>query len=263
MKSIGAALAAAFLVGISIPAYAQTAPPYTLPTLNYNATSGTGGTSALLPRPIEGTSSYALFRNKGTVDISYALGNTSSITVATGSTIPTIPAGGCEIIFVGPITKSSGGYIAVVSASAATLEVSLQYGGGPLPASCPGPSGGGAGGAVTQGTVPWVEQSQQITPATGTTATIVTGGTAVTLATGPINGGYVINPANAASQGIVTAENAYVDPVATPGSTDAAANGTTALLQAGQSFYLPPLVTGVLVKGNAGTSGHKLTVVTW
>lgn len=116
----------------------------------------------------------------------------------------------------------------------------------------PVPGVGGTGGT-----------SAKVTPtASGTIAIITTGGTPVALATGPINGGYVLNPLNAASQG-VTAENAYVDPVGTPGSTDSAGNGTTAILQPGQPFYLPPLATGAVVKGNANTSGHKLTVVTW
>ncbi len=100
------------------------------------------------------------------------------------------------------------------------------------------------------------------TPKAGTNSTIVTGGTAVVLVTGPCNGGYITNPPNTAAQG-VTAENVYVDPVAAPGSTDAAANGTTTLLVPGQSFTLPALAAGQFVRGNAATSGHKLTVVVW
>lgn len=103
---------------------------------------------------------------------------------------------------------------------------------------------------------------QSFIPAVGITATIVTGGTAVTVVTGPVNGGYIVNPLNTAAQG-VTAENAYIDPVASPGSTDAAANGTTNILQAGQVYTIPPLQTGSVVKANAATSGHKLTVVVW
>ncbi len=92
---------------------------------------------------------------------------------------------------------------------------------------------------------------------------ITTGGTAIVVAEGPINGGYVVNPPNAASQGIGGAENAYIDMVAGPGDTDAAANGTTRILFPGDSFPLPALTSGVLVKVNAATGGHKLTVVTW
>lgn len=102
-----------------------------------------------------------------------------------------------------------------------------------------------------------------ITPAAGTTSTVVTGGTAVTLVTGPIKGGYITNPINLASQGIAAAENAYIDPVGSPGSTDTAGNGTTVILTPGQTYSLPALSTGVLVKGNAATSGHKFTVVVW
>ncbi len=101
-----------------------------------------------------------------------------------------------------------------------------------------------------------------VTPSAGTTATVATGGTAVTLLTGPVNGGYVVNPLNTAAQG-VTAENAYIDPVASPGSTDAVANGTTTLLAAGQVYSIPPMASGLTLKANAATSGHKLTVVKW
>lgn len=101
------------------------------------------------------------------------------------------------------------------------------------------------------------------TPVAGTTATIVTGGTAVTFVTGPIKGGYITNPINLAAEGIAAAENLYIDPVGTPGSTDAAANGTTVILTPGQPYALPALAAGVLVKANAATSGHKATVVVW
>jgi hypothetical protein len=102
-----------------------------------------------------------------------------------------------------------------------------------------------------------------IAPHAARTSTIATGGTALTLFTGPINGGYITNPVNAEAQGLHTAENAYIDFVRLPGSSDATANGTTILLEPGQNFYLPALPTGVYVKGNAATSGHKLTVVIW
>lgn len=102
-----------------------------------------------------------------------------------------------------------------------------------------------------------------ITPAAGLVSIITTGGTAVTLANGPCNGGYIVNPPNLSSQGIVTAENAYIDLVGTPGSTDATGNATTSIMLPGGVFYLPALASGVHVKANAATSGHKLTVVVW
>lgn len=92
---------------------------------------------------------------------------------------------------------------------------------------------------------------------------LATAGVAIVAVLGPINGGYIVNPANAAAQKIATAENAYLDMVATPGSTDAAANGTCVLLQPGQDFYLPALSDGVQVKLNAATSAHAFTVVVW
>lgn len=113
---------------------------------------------------------------------------------------------------------------------------------------------GGGAVAVTPGAV---------TPGPGAASEIAAGGTAVILVTGPCNGGYITNPSDAAAQAIATAENAYVDPVAVPGSTDGTANGTTSLLAPGQSYSVPPLAAGSKIRGNAATSGHKLTVVVW
>lgn len=106
-------------------------------------------------------------------------------------------------------------------------------------------------------------EAAQVTPAAGTASSITTGGTAVTLVTCPCLGGFITNPPNLASQGIAGAENFYVDMVGTPGSTDANGNGTTVILQAGQTFYIPAAPTGVVVKGNAATSGHKVSVEKW
>lgn len=98
----------------------------------------------------------------------------------------------------------------------------------------------------------------------GTNSAIVTGGTAVVLVTGPINGCQIVNPLNAAAQKIATAENAYVDPVGTPGATDGAANGTTVLLAPGQPWNCPfALPAGAVVKANAASSSHAFTVIVW
>jgi hypothetical protein len=97
----------------------------------------------------------------------------------------------------------------------------------------------------------------------GTVAVITTGGTAVTVVSGPINGGYVTNPANLARQGIAAAEPLYVDPTTAPGSTDAAANGTCSALDPGQTYTIPGLASGQSLHANAATSGHKFTVVVW
>lgn len=102
-----------------------------------------------------------------------------------------------------------------------------------------------------------------IVPAPASNTEIVTGGTAVVVASGPIKGGYVTNPANAAAQGIVTAEGLYVDPINSPGGTDAAANGTTTLLVAGATYAIPALAAGQQLRANAASSGHKFTSVTW
>lgn len=108
-------------------------------------------------------------------------------------------------------------------------------------------SGGGGGGTP-------------VTPAAlqGTGA-VVTGGTAVAVTSGATNGGYVTNPPNAASQfgsGSFT-ENLYVDMVTSPASTDATAVSSTTILMPGQSFTWPATTSGVTVKINAATAGHR------
>ena len=102
-----------------------------------------------------------------------------------------------------------------------------------------------------------------IVPAAGNNHQIAVGGTAIAAVIGPINGGYIVNPANATAQGIMTAENLYVDLVNPPGSSDALAYGTTVLLVPAQNFTLPAIATGVVVWVNAATSGHNITVVVW
>lgn len=105
--------------------------------------------------------------------------------------------------------------------------------------------------------------NQNIVPRAGTASAIISGGTAIIIVTGPVNGGYVTNPINAAGQNIVTAENAYVDPVGVPGDTDATGAGTTTILLPGSTYPIPPLGPGQTLKANAATTAHALTVVVW
>jgi hypothetical protein len=105
--------------------------------------------------------------------------------------------------------------------------------------------------------------SSGYTPTAAAASVITTGGTAVTVFSGPINGGAIVNPANATAQGIATAESLYISLIGTPGSTDATANGTTIVLAAGASYAFPALATAVTVKANAATSGHKFTAFVW
>ncbi len=133
-----------------------------------------------------------------------------------------------------------------------------------------GPAGGEvqltAGQKAAAASIPVVLASDQpplrITPRAATVSVITTGGTAVIVIAGPINGGYITNPPDDTSQG-VTAENLYVDYVAAPGSTDAEANGTTTLLYPNDSFTIQPMASGSALRANAATSGHKFTAVVW
>lgn len=102
-----------------------------------------------------------------------------------------------------------------------------------------------------------------ITAKACSSTTIGTGGTAITIVAGPVNGGFITNPLNAAAQNIVTAENANIDMVATPSAGDAGGSGTAQLLVPGQPFTVPPLSSSGAIKINASTTGHKFTCEVW
>jgi hypothetical protein len=97
------------------------------------------------------------------------------------------------------------------------------------------------------------------TPAAATASAIVTGGTAVTLITGPVNGCYVTNPLTLADENIAAAEVAYVNPVTT---ATANGRGTNSALQPGQTFTCPPGMTTNL-SAIAATTAHAFNVVKW
>lgn len=103
----------------------------------------------------------------------------------------------------------------------------------------------------------------KVIPVAGNAAVVTTGGTAVVAVLGPTVGGFITNPLTAASQGLGSAEELFLDMVTAPGSTDSAANGTTSALQPGQTFTLPALSVGIKVYVNAASSGHKFTVNKW
>lgn len=101
------------------------------------------------------------------------------------------------------------------------------------------------------------------TPAALLTNSVAVAATAVTVITGPCNGGFITNPLNAAAQGIAVAENLYLDMVGVPGATDALAFGSTVIIAPGGSFNIPPLNAGVNVKVNAASAGHKISGEVW
>jgi hypothetical protein len=100
------------------------------------------------------------------------------------------------------------------------------------------------------------------TPNACDTATVATGGTAVSplSTTTVLNGGYITNPLTSTDQGIGAAEALYIDPTTTATTTG---NGTNLSLAAGQSFYFPSGTDLKNVSVNAATSGHKFTCARW
>jgi hypothetical protein len=121
--------------------------------------------------------------------------------------------------------------------------------------------GGKSAAVVMQNTIPWLVTTNPtaITPRAGTTSSIVTGGVAVTLITGPVYGCIVENPKSATDQGIATAEVAQLNNVTTATTLG---NGTNITLQPGDTWSCPPGQT-TNVSGIAGTAGHAFYVVRW
>lgn len=133
------------------------------------------------------------------------------------------------------------GVVRFIALTASGIETSVAGSGG---------GGGGDGGPITI-------TPAHYTPAALTTNAVATGGTPVTAASGPLNGGWIENPTTAT-------ENLYIDMVGTPASTDADAAGTTTtVVVPGQIFTIPAIATGVNVKINAATSGHKFSGEKW
>ena len=135
------------------------------------------------------------------------------------------------------------------------------------PAPIPGNLATPPHGVAPNGAIPvyitTASASNGAVPRAGTANVVAIGGTAVVAVIGPISGGYIYNPPNAAAQGIMTAEDINVGMTAPPLAGDAAGYGTTSVISTGQTLTLPILATGVQVWVNAITAGHRLTVVVW
>lgn len=101
-----------------------------------------------------------------------------------------------------------------------------------------------------------------VTPIAGNASEIVTGGVPVVAVLGGPNGGFIVNPFSAADQGLVTAEDLIVNPVANALSGSGVANGTNFRIAPGQSWALIPGQT-TLTSVNAVTSGHLFSVVSY
>lgn len=98
-----------------------------------------------------------------------------------------------------------------------------------------------------------------VTPFAGSASIVKTGGRAVFALYGPIEGGIVTNPQNAADQGLSTAETLYVDIV---GIATLGEGPTTYPLQPGQSYFIPA-GDAVNVSVNAASSGHRFSAIMW
>jgi hypothetical protein len=91
------------------------------------------------------------------------------------------------------------------------------------------------------------------------TQTSTTPGTAVVAILANQAGGYIVNPAAAADQGLATPELLYVNQVS---NATLQANTTTIALQPGQSYSVIPNTTTPVTVSSASAS-HKFTAVMW
>jgi D-lyxose ketol-isomerase len=98
------------------------------------------------------------------------------------------------------------------------------------------------------------------TPVAGpNTQTSPTPGTAIIAIDQNMSGGYIVNPLNAAEQGVSAAEPLFVNQVTLAATSG---NGTTVSLQPGQSYtVIPNTTTPVTVA--AASANHKFTAVEW
>lgn len=96
-----------------------------------------------------------------------------------------------------------------------------------------------------------------ITPVVGDATSVAAGGTPVVAIAAGSQGGYIVNPALAADQNLVSVEPLYVDIV---NSAILGGYNTTVALAPGQSFtVIAGLATDVSV--NAASTGHRFTCV--
>ncbi len=124
-------------------------------------------------------------------------------------------------------------------------------------------------GVLSDGAVPvyltYSTPTGALSPTGSGTQSVVTSAGGIIAASGPLNGGFIVNPNTANAQGLGATENLYVDFSKYPANADASANGSTTLIPAGNNppFYIPALPAGVNVYVNAPSVGHKFTIVVW
>ena len=214
--------------------------------------TGTGVVSCGVPMPIttpafgSGVFTFKGLSSNGAVSIQTAPDNGR----ATGPTWSTAGAASADGSVSVNLVGVNAVQILVTATGSTPVNVSWLF---QSQAASTTPGAPGSGGAVTA-------SPPAATFAAGTAYVVTTGGTAVTMVTGPVNGGYIGNPLSASDQNIATAEVAYVNPVGT-----AALNGRgqNSAIQPGGYFTFPKVAAGSSISVNAATSGHAFNVVVW
>lgn len=145
------------------------------------------------------------------------------------------------------------------SVGAGTAPADMNVDGQVYNSTAPGPSNGQSLALQSDAKGNLRTGNPAITAAAATATTIVTGGTAVTTITGPVNGCIINNPLTATGQGVATAESLFINFVGAATTTE---GGNVFALQPGQPFTCPGGFTGN-ISADAATSSHKFSAVVW
>lgn len=213
------------------------------------ATSGSlGALNATVTFPINGDSSaYASITGTFVGGVQFYGTNP-----ATGLMPLNTSCGGLDApVTTNAIITTTGCHVEIIAAFTSIVAKMTSYTSGSATVSL----NASPGVSVTQA----LTKPSPVTPVAGTASAITTGGVAITLVTGPVNGCWITNPLSATDQGIATAEAAQINGVTT---ATGAGNGTNSTLQPGQSWgCVPGQKTNV--SAIAATTGHAFAVEVW
>lgn len=99
-----------------------------------------------------------------------------------------------------------------------------------------------------------------VTPQVGLITAIGVGGVSAQAIQPGAYSGYIMNPKSAADQGLMSAEDLFVDPFA---ACQLQGFNTTIRLAPGDIWFVPIAKSTLPVWVNAATSGHQFTCVFW
>jgi len=202
--------------------------------------AGAGSAIALFKAMCGNLLSLVANTTGGVTAAGQATGNSSLATIATNLTPLATSAGQASVLTQATVSATALGTPADAawSSGAGSAIALFKAMCGYLASLVANTTGGAtaAGQATANSSLATIATVRAYTYAAGTASVVTTGGTAVTAITGPVKGGYIVNPETAANQGIVAAEPLLVDPVGTASTSPGNGNGTASPLDPGQTW---------------------------